>query len=147
MRIKKMYQGTVPENKIVGTYTESNTDTYNCNYLNGKIISESGSNSNGKYIKFADGTMICTKTVNSNVAMTSAWGSALYEGTQDLGNFPATFIEKPIMSVTNTTGNGAMLECFDAQATTTYAGRVFWCRVGSTTRGITADVIAIGRWK
>lgn len=34
MRIKKMYQGTVPENKIVGTYTESDTDTYNCNYAN-----------------------------------------------------------------------------------------------------------------
>ena len=34
MRIKKMYQGTVPENKIIGAYTQSDTDTYNCNYVN-----------------------------------------------------------------------------------------------------------------
>lgn len=34
MRIKKVYQGTVPENKILGTYTTSNTDTYSCNYIN-----------------------------------------------------------------------------------------------------------------
>lgn len=41
MRIKKMYQGEIPENKIVGTYTESNTDAYNCSYVNnnlGKLI-------------------------------------------------------------------------------------------------------------
>ena len=35
MRIKKMYQGTVPENKILDTYNTSATDTYSCNYVNG----------------------------------------------------------------------------------------------------------------
>lgn len=35
MRIKKMYQGTVPENKILDTYSNSATDTYSCNYVNG----------------------------------------------------------------------------------------------------------------
>ena len=35
MRIKKMYQGTVPENKILDTYSTSATDTYSCNYVNG----------------------------------------------------------------------------------------------------------------
>jgi len=34
MKIKKVFQGSVPENKILGTYTESDTDTYSCNYLN-----------------------------------------------------------------------------------------------------------------
>jgi hypothetical protein len=34
MRIKKVYQGTIPSNKIVNTYTETNTDTYSCEYLN-----------------------------------------------------------------------------------------------------------------
>lgn len=34
MKIKKTYQGTVPENKIVNTYTESGTDTYGCDYIN-----------------------------------------------------------------------------------------------------------------
>lgn len=40
MRIKKMYQGTVPENKILNTYSDSQTDVYSCDYLN-KISSYS----------------------------------------------------------------------------------------------------------
>lgn len=38
MKIKKTYQGTVPENKIVNTYTESGTDTYGCDYVNSKAL-------------------------------------------------------------------------------------------------------------
>lgn len=34
MKIKKMYQGNVPENKILNTESNSQTDTYSCDYLN-----------------------------------------------------------------------------------------------------------------
>ena len=34
MKIKKIYQGTVPANKILDAYSASNTDTYSCNYVN-----------------------------------------------------------------------------------------------------------------
>lgn len=34
MRIKKMYQGQLPENKIVNTKSNSQTDTYSCDYIN-----------------------------------------------------------------------------------------------------------------
>lgn len=34
MKIKKMYQGNVPENKILNTYSESQTDVYSCDYIN-----------------------------------------------------------------------------------------------------------------
>lgn len=34
MRIKKIYQGNLPENKIVNTQSNSQTDTYSCNYIN-----------------------------------------------------------------------------------------------------------------
>lgn len=36
MRIRKAYQGTVPENKILDTYSTSQTDTYSCNFTNAK---------------------------------------------------------------------------------------------------------------
>ena len=36
MKIRKAYQGTVPENKILDTHSTSQTDTYSCNYVNGK---------------------------------------------------------------------------------------------------------------
>lgn len=34
MKIKKMYQGVIPANKIMNTRSESNSDTYSCDYLN-----------------------------------------------------------------------------------------------------------------
>lgn len=40
MKIKKIYQGTIPTNKILNEKTESNTDTYSCDYINGLGTSE-----------------------------------------------------------------------------------------------------------
>lgn len=37
MRIRKAFQGTIPPNKILDTYSTSKTDTYSCNYINSKI--------------------------------------------------------------------------------------------------------------
>lgn len=37
MKIQKKFQGTIPENKIMDTYSSSNTDTYSCNYINSQI--------------------------------------------------------------------------------------------------------------
>lgn len=34
MKIRKAFQGTIPENKIMDTYSSSNTDTYSCNQVN-----------------------------------------------------------------------------------------------------------------
>lgn len=37
MKIRKAFQGTVPENKILDMYNHSKTDTYSCNYINESI--------------------------------------------------------------------------------------------------------------
>lgn len=37
MKIKKMFQGEIPENKILNTYSESQTDTYSCDYINNLV--------------------------------------------------------------------------------------------------------------
>ena len=34
MKIRKAFQGTIPENKILDTYSESKTDAYSCNQSN-----------------------------------------------------------------------------------------------------------------
>lgn len=34
MKIKKIYQGSLPENKILNKNSNSQTDTYSCDYLN-----------------------------------------------------------------------------------------------------------------
>lgn len=41
MKIRKTFQGTVPDNKILDTYSASQTDTYSCNYSNNmKLVKE-----------------------------------------------------------------------------------------------------------
>lgn len=47
MKIKKMYQGTVPENKILNTYSDSQTDVYACNFINGEILYDDEAGTNG----------------------------------------------------------------------------------------------------
>lgn len=37
MKIIKKYQGTVPDNKILNIYSNSQTDTYSCDYMNNTI--------------------------------------------------------------------------------------------------------------
>lgn len=110
-------------------------------------IIDTGSNTNGTYIKYDNGIMMCYKSVESSVAMTNAWGSYMYEGAQNLGSFPETFISVPQIFVTNATGNGAIVECFNVNPTASSAGVIFYCRPEATTRTIKTDVMAIGRWK
>ena len=62
--------------------------------IQGNPIVESGSNANGNYIKYYDGTLICYKRHNfGTVSCDTAWGS-LYETSSalDLGNFPVAFV-------------------------------------------------------
>lgn len=63
MKIKKMYQGTVPDNKILNTYSTSQTDTYSCNYIN-TVASEIYSTSEVKTANiWIDGKPIYRKVV------------------------------------------------------------------------------------
>lgn len=58
----------------------------------GAII-ERGSNSNGDYVKFADGTLICT-FVREAVMIGTSYGSDWFSGIFDW-NFPAAFLSLP----------------------------------------------------
>lgn len=130
----------------------SNLTTPTTTNLVGAInsIVESGSNTNGTYIKYADGTMICTKIINAVTSITNTWGSLYESGDVDLGDFPETFISKPIISVTNASdvGAGAMIEAVFGVSTTS-AGQCWLCR--GTPRASTVpymlNIIAIGKWK
>lgn len=64
----------------------------NNTYLYGTII-ETGSNSNGNYIKYSDGTIICSGLINvGNISYTRQYGSIWLDnnGTMTL-TFPFTF--------------------------------------------------------
>jgi len=73
-------------NAAVGTVSESSgTPT-------GDVV-ERGSNANGEYVKFADGTLICTfkDDAVASFAINGSYGS-LYQGIKDF-TLPATYID------------------------------------------------------
>lgn len=110
----------------------------------GAII-ERGSNVNGEYVKYADGTLICTHSFNittstgfSNVFGTS---SGFSYRTIAYWVFPAIFITNPSIS-TMTQGVIAPVEC--TGLSTTQTGIVPYTTNNNTT--VLSICTAIGRW-
>lgn len=115
--------------------------------LPGEII-ESGSNANGEYIKFSNGTMICTKQVFITAEITSSWGNLYDTGNQDidLGNYAQTFYSIPVVSITMSSANGCWLEGCSNRTTSSY-GKIVLVSATSKTASVAYDLIAIGKWK
>lgn len=103
----------------------------NANTLNGGAVIESGVNENGRYTKFYDGTMICTRRIDVYAA-----GVAYHY-------MPAAFVGDvfPSLSVTPHSGVwGGLMQC--------YAESTIWI-VNAPSNGGANDLklTAIGRWK
>ena len=115
-------------------------------YYNENPVVESGSNSNGRWTKWMDGTMICYKHIDfGSVVITTAWGS-FYETASDYscGNYPQAFVETPCISIM------PINTCFVEKRgnTTATSWGSFWATIPvSTTIYIGVDCIAIGKWK
>lgn len=130
-------------------------------------VVESGENSNGRYVKFADGTMICqgSKTFTS-VACNIAYGGLYRSGASNqMDDFPVEFYDIPVVNfgVTNgsASGNnsntGPIVVVFmktNTDTTNIYVptktnpGRVsIAVGVSQTISTITISYTAIGRWK
>ena len=144
----KYYDGT-KYNRITGglvpktTKTTSDTETYSCNYING--IVESGSNANGNWVKFIDGTMICNCTVTRNIANTNAWNNLFIGDIQNIP-FPQTFIELYTCNIDlYCTRN--VWKMSNNIPTVSGTGSMFSVSPESFTVDMRICVIAIGRWK
>ena len=118
-----------------------------------KHITESGSNANGEYIKFDDGTMIChTRGFRMNYFASNR--------LSDSYTFPATFIAIPSVLVsldsTTTTTSVAATDIGSFQVfglSTTSAQYIhMWLNTGVANTYIAGDyidvaVVIVGRWK
>ena len=121
-------------------------------YENGAQIVEKGSNDNGSWTKWSDGTMIINQIIKGTADIATAWGTLYTSDSITLPNFPMPFIERPTIVVgaqtqTGTqyilTGNGNG-DCGDAL----HGGSVCLVRPNSRT-GVAyiLEVIAKGKWK
>lgn len=131
----------------IGDLTDLETPT--TDNLVGAInsIVESGSNANGNYVKFADGTMICRRTTNlGSVDINKAWGN-FYESTNayEVGNFPQPFIETPEISVMPR--SPFFVEKYGDTDNTKWEKIYPTCPRTKTENPCIVYSIAIGRWK
>lgn len=121
-----------------------------------KHIKESGSNENGSYIRFDDGTQICWHQANIGSIMAVGEGTFnnLYRTNHYTWVFPKTFTISPSISITVVfgsifTGVSRALVGAYQNATTTQVTNIQVQRVsGGTQDGdVIIDIQAIGRWK
>ena len=139
---------------IKNEYGEDRYAAYSCDYINNKFnsIIESGSNENGNWIKFADGTMICTRIVSvSSVSVSNAWGSMFYYEDTNKYSFAQEFIETPSnihLTFNPTAEAGCWLGAYRTMLLTKSDFSRF-ALIRPTSNTVTGDLFisAIGRWK
>jgi len=112
----------------------------------GAII-ERGSNANGDYIRWADGTQICWKRVGTS-SVNIASGAIFLSNTVGAGNFPAAFSALPTMTA-NAFVSGYAWALWASNATEPSAttwGTYYAMTPNTTNQGAYINLIAIGRW-
>ncbi len=103
---------------------------------------ERGSNANGEFVRFADGTLICTRTNLSAANASTALGS-LFASANIAWTFPATFIAAPVV-----TGAVDNADCWLAVAVAPTTTSVSVRAIAAVTKAtaMTVRAQAVGRW-
>jgi len=136
------------ENSFKSSKTTSNTDTYNCNYINGII--ESGNNDNGNWIKYVDGTMITYQEIEVEIACNTAWGNLFVGNYATAINFPQTFKELPKVLIDLKLKVGAVFKVeWEIPIITTSSYKNIGIGRGTSSNAVNfkATIFAIGKWK
>lgn len=115
--------------------------------MNGAKIVESGSNANGNWIKWADGTMICYLAQSrTDVAITSAYGS-LFLGAVPW-TFPQVFTATPVVTCSEFIwGTGASWGAAVSPSTSAVTLRVYDVSIRPAGTSTYVQAMAVGRWK
>jgi len=146
--IIKAFQSAGVVAEVVNAQTTSDTNTYSCNYINGII--ESGSNSNGNWVKFEDGTMITYQEIKVEMACNTAWGNLFVGNYATAINFPQTFKELPKVLIDLKLKEGACFKVeWEVPIITTSSYKNIGIGRGTTSNavGLTITLYAIGKWK
>ena len=130
--------------EAVGTVSESG------GVPTGAII-ESGSNANGNYIKYADGTMICTKRESITLDINLSNNVLYRSGEVSARSFPATFSSIPVTHISIEGGGDGNISWIVSDATTAPTVSAWGSFQVIDTSSATAVTyfycfMAIGRW-
>ena len=112
--------------------------------VNAGVVVESGTNANGNYIKYGDGTMICwdTKTYYG-MQITGGYQGVYYANTGSI-TFPQEFIEAPhIIATAHIAGGGYSM--YGGVTGSAFSGFVW--KTQSATINVPLTWTAYGKWK
>lgn len=110
----------------------------------------SGSNTNGSWIKYADGTMECSKKVSGTINISTGWSNGYTSGDISLGSWAETFTSTPEIQITAQRGTGGMNFWLGAEqdVSTTSAGKIVLLRFTSASNvNYILHITATGKWK
>ena len=128
------------QGNILGTVSQSD------GIPTGAVI-ERGSNANGEYVKFADGTLICTGSTPTTIQVTDAGsGTYRYRYDQRSSDFAAIFASVPKVAVIFRKGGVAGIEGGVNTTTTSNTGRIRGVSESVNMTDAYYEFIAIGRW-
>lgn len=108
-------------------------------------IVEEGSNSDGTFIKYSDGTMVCEHYMFIQVVVNQAWGS-LYHSNILNWNYPASFVGRPYASASDNITSEMVFQIPLTTRSTNYEFR-FGSPVTLASRQRQMSMYAFGRWK
>ena len=129
------------QSNILGTVSQSG------GVPTGAII-ERGSNANGEFVKYADGTMICTMVSDPSGASKGASVGGIPTSGNITITIPATFVNTTFSSfgfVADGNGNGEWIGVIQNMSTTSFRYRVY----AGQTRDVVTSIVnlcVIGRW-
>ena len=130
--------------------TATTENVYSASAVDNKLaqIIQSGSNANGSYIKYSDGTMICYGNYSFNSSNSDYWGN-FYRSENYTINFPQGFSTTPIVNVTPNSDDGSISAVLNIVSLNTFE----MCQIKSKGINQNTDLsnlgqyVAIGRWK
>ncbi len=118
--------------------------------VGGDPIVESGSNSDGYWTRWADGTQVVSgKVVAGDIPTTTALGPLFQSGNLTLP-YPAPFLEVYKQEVKKMSSAGAHLNAFGASLLNTSVSNFSYRIVSASSEtytGIEVGIFAIGSWK
>lgn len=130
------------DNNVVGNFNANGDLKWK-----GVMIVAQGTANGGTYIKFADGTMICTKKHSITTACQNAWGSMYYSGEINIGSLPANFTAVPAVTALSTGPNEFFLGSIRNTTTSTWGQMYIYRPLSTGSSSYVVDLVAIGRWK
>lgn len=128
----------IPEN-IVGLVSQAGG-------LPTGAILERGSNANGEYIKFADGTLICWKVQSVTTNVTQAAGSVFFTSALNGQGWAFPFVSRPARFICSDGGTWSNNSTTDWSATNVGMYQLVRYANTPTESTYSVSIVGVGRW-